>query len=385
MVSVKIRNLLAIVVISFLLLNAGCSSDVRQTVKPEAKVKEALSEAKAEELPLKAEIEKPMPAVKADKPILQPKKQIPQVKAPKTITEKPATFELKFIEGDLTTYKVITENSRAVEFEGDIPEKANLSGGVVSTKIEIVFDQQIQSIDPNGNAMAKITIKEFKYLARGKNRITSDLDSTDEKKSSLIGRLIGRSYTIEISPAGEVITIVDANQLQKSLKSASFISMAVIDQLDAKSIRLRHDISGLLPDNSQKQLQKADNWNSIKTFSFGLLGAKSYERVYTIDKIEAAEDSLIALIRMEAIPSSETAEELHIKDQASETSDMIDNAEQYHGLLQLNLTDGKIEKYSEKLQSEWVIMVPSSEKKDTIPPALIMRATRIYRLKRIDK
>jgi hypothetical protein len=88
---------------------------------------------------------------------------------------------------------------------------------------------------------------------------------------------------------------------------------------------------------------------------------------------------------MNAIPSSETAEQF--KEQASMGifSKMFDNTETYTGQLELDLTTGKTEKYLEKLQSSWVAVDPSiKQEADEGPATLKMSAVRFYSLEKID-
>lgn len=62
---------------------------------------------------------------------------------------------------------------------------------------------------------------------------------------------------------------------------------------------------------------------------------------------------------------------------------MFDNIETYTGTLQLDLNEGKVTEYNEKLQTEWVIVDPTPEE-GKIPSALKMKATRIYSMEKID-
>jgi hypothetical protein len=51
----------------------------------------------------------------------------------------------------------------------------------------------------------------------------------------------------------------------------------------------------------------------------------------------------------------------------------------------LDLTTGKVKKYLEKLQSEWIIAFPSAKQKTNQEPAVLtMSATRLYSLEKID-
>ena len=88
---------------------------------------------------------------------------------------------------------------------------------------------------------------------------------------------------------------------------------------------------------------------------------------------------------MEANPTVEDAEKLHKEQQIGDFSKMFENNETYTGRLTLDLTAGKVEKCLEKLQSEWIAVEPTAgEEEEKEPAVLIMTATRIYHLEKID-
>lgn len=149
-------------------------------------------------------------------------------------------------------------------------------------------------------------------------------------------------------------------------------------------IKQRHGILAL-PVTDKNQLHTGDNWSSVKTFNFGLMGSKSYEKIYTVKKIKDQDKRKVAIVEMNAIPSSEMAEQLHKEQVPAIFSKMFDNIETYTGRLELDLTAGKVEKYVEKLQSEWLAVDPLAGQKDDKEPAAVrMSSTRFYSLEKID-
>ena len=59
-------------------------------------------------------------------------------------------------------YKVTTETKRRVDWEGNSSNRPDsLSGGQTGNKIEITFNQEIQSVNDRDNTVAKITITDF--------------------------------------------------------------------------------------------------------------------------------------------------------------------------------------------------------------------------------
>ena len=345
MMSDKIFSWLATVVICSLLLTVGCAPLAEETAKPEV------------------ELKKPAPEA---------------VKAPA------ATLTLKFTPQDSTTYKLTTEAQRRIEWEGPLPDKTAFRGGQTGNAIEMTFTQQIQSVDDNGNALAKITIEGIKYLSIIRDNPVLDFDSSKEKdKNSPMAKLIGRSYTIKIAPTGKVPEVIDVKQAQAALKGSSSADKAALTLIKPNVIKERHGTLAL-PDADKNQLRTGGNWSSIKTFSFGMMGSKSYEKIYTLKEIKDTDSRQIIIVEMNAIPTSEMAEQLG-KEEISGFSKMFDNTETYTGRLKLDLTAGKVEKYLEKLQSEWIAVDPSAgQEGDKEPAALRMTAIRLYRLEKID-
>lgn len=295
-----------------------------------------------------------------------------------------ASLALKFTPQDLTTYKLTTEAQRHIKWEGPLTDETAFRGGQTGNKIEMTFTRQIQSVDDKGNAVAEITIEGLKYLSVIRDNTIVDFDSTREKdKNSPMAKLIGQSYTIEIAPTGKVTKVIDVKQAQAALKGSSSADKAALALLGPDAIKRRHGTLAL-PDADKNQLRTGGKWSSIKTFSFGMMGSKSYEKIYTLKEINDTDSRRIIIVEMNAVPTSEMAGQLD-REEISGFSKMFDNIETYTGRLKLDLTAGKIEKYLEKLESEWVAVAPSAgQKDDKEPAALKMTAIRLYRLEKID-
>ncbi len=292
---------------------------------------------------------------------------------------------LKFTPQDSTAYKVITEARRDIKGEGALSDDSIFKGGATGNRAEMTFTQQIQSVNEKGNAVAKITIKKLKYLAEVKDKVTMDFDSSREKdQNSPLFKLIGQSYTIEITPAGQVSKVVDVSEAKAIVKGGSSANQAASTLLKPEAIKLRHTIPAL-PISGKNQLKSGDSWSNVKTFNFGMMGSKSYERIYTLKDIEDVDNRRIAIVEMNAIPSAEMAEELHEEQAMGVFSKMFDNTETYTGRLKLDLNAGRTEEYFEKLRSEWVAVDPSAgQEDDGEPAALRMTATRFYRIEKLD-
>jgi len=246
--------------------------------------------------------------------------------------------------------------------------------------IEMTFTQQVLNTDDKGNAVVEVTIKELKCLSIYRDKITLDFDSAREKdRDDPLGKLVGQSYTIEMTPSGRVSKVIDANDARDAVsgnKAAALLSGDVIKE--------RHTITAL-PATDKEKLRIGDNWSSVKIFPFPIIGSRAYERIYTLKQIKAIKGRKYAIIEMNAIPSAEMAKQLHTEQETSSFSKLFDNTETYTGELKLDLTAGKVEKYFEELQSEWVILDPSAVLKDDEEANSVkMGAIRSYCIEKID-
>jgi hypothetical protein len=299
---------------------------------------------------------------------------------------KVATLALKFTPQEATTYKMIAEGGKSLEFEGNLAKETTVKGGSTATNVEMTFTQQIQSVDDKGNAVAKITIKGLKYFDKSKDGILIDFDSSRKRdRNNPLAKLIGQSYTIEITPAGRVAKVIEVNRARAVVRGRTLSASRASILLESDVIKQRHTISAL-PVTDKNRLRTGDDWSSIRAFSFGMMGTKSYERIYILKEIKDTHGHKVAIVEMNAIPTTEMVEQLYKEQPASAFSKMFDNpVDDYTGRLKLDLTGGKVEKYFEKLRCEWIMIDPLAREGDVKEPAVLkMGATRLRSLEKID-
>lgn len=329
----------------------------------------------------------------AEKETAQPKVG-PEKQEPKAATKGPARFALKFTPGDSATYRVTTETERNFKLEGPLPDNVSKQGREYH-RAELTFNQQIQSINDKGNAIAEITIKSLKYssyfIIKEKRVIEFD-SSRDMDPNNPLAKLIGQNYTIEIAPTSEVVEVSDVNQVRSVVEGESSVNKKALALLLTEMIKDRHGTI-VLPDANENQLRQGDNWRNIKSFPFyfkdknAYLGSKSYEKVYTLKEVKDVNNRQIAIIDMSTIPTSKTAKQVHKEQTARDLSERFDSTGTYTGRLEFDLTSGKIEKYFEKLQLEWLHVDPNpstGRAGEEQPAALRLGAIRSYNLERID-
>jgi hypothetical protein len=300
-----------------------------------------------------------------------------EIPAPAKPTE--AVLALKFAEKDTATYRVITESQRSIDWEGPVPEGRSFREGQTSVRTEVMFEQEILSVNDDGSALAKITIKHLKHLASRNSIVETEFDSS-QGQDNLMAKLTGQSYTILISPSGEVLKVVDKEDITSTVQGSSPVHKRALRLISDDAIIRRH---GTLTLDASGPLSVGEKFKSTRDFSFGLMGSKSYERVYTLKELKEVDGSEIATVEMDAVPSSKVSPSSEV-----EVSKMFDSNDTYTGSLVFDVTTGRIEDYSEKLQSEWIVADQIDQKKEVSqaekePTVLRMKSVRFYRIERI--
>jgi hypothetical protein len=294
----------------------------------------------------------------------------------------PVTLALKFTPGRTTNYRLTMEDSRSVHFSGKMANDGSLTGGQTGNRIQMDFSQRIESVNDKGNAAAKITIKALKYLSQEKNVVHLDFDSSQEKdRKNVLSKLVGQSYTIELTPEGKVVAVLHTNDALRSVRGTSPMHKRASALLRTTVIKAQHSI-GAIPGADKSQVRVGDDWSSVKTFDFTMLGKQAYERIYLLKEIQKADSHNVAVIEMNAIPTTEGQDGQ--PNEAAGLAQMLDNIEKYTGQLRLDLTSGTVEKYSERLRSEWFGADFGAGKDEANPDSLTMTAVRVHSVERID-
>jgi hypothetical protein len=299
--------------------------------------------------------------------------------------QKPAAeLALKFEPSDRTTYKLTTENKRGVLWEGPQNSRPKeFIGGHSGNKIQMTFERRILSVNDEGNAIARITVKDLKYTSEVKNEVVLDFDSSREKdQQNPLYKLTGQSYTIELTPSGRVSRVIDVNDARDAVAGGTRNHARATGLLSPSVITDRHSIPPL-PAAGNQQLRPGRQWTNIKTFSFGPMGAESFERIFEITQINDNNGRTIVVADMKAVPSTARAKELYEEKSGGFFSSMFDNTETYTGRLKLDATSGKIEQYTEQFRSDWVAVDPMAKQQTEQPDMLRMSAVRYHGIERV--
>jgi len=292
---------------------------------------------------------------------------------------------LKPTAGEQTRYRIATHASKSINWEGPVPEKKAFEENFNDEQVEMVITQRIQSVDSEGRAAVQVTIDQMKYRAIIKSKPAVDFDSTRQSDAnSPLAVLMRQRYTIEVEPNNYVSSVSGLGAVVAGVSGQTAADRTGQGVLSQKAAAERH-MTLLLPRTGEEQLKLGDKWSRVKTFEFGLMGLKSYEKIYTLKEIRDEAGHQIAAIDMSAIPTSEV-EEKYRNQQGADFPKKFDTDETYKGSGEVDLTAGCINSYREKLQTNWTAAFPPNHgaTEDVNEPVVLrMTAAREYNLERI--
>ena len=346
-VVMKTRMILSIVVLSMALsLITGCepSSKPAVIVAPEA-----------EEIAIQA---RPADAAVAE--------EVPAA----TRSLRKEKLALHFTAGAKSTYTILNLSGKDYEFDQPSIDKKKIKNTLGKT--EMAVSQEVQSVTADGVALMKVTIEAIKFLSQSSEGEPFSYDSTVDSTGMVpLSKLVGLSYTFEITPAGEV-TNIDAVAARQAVQGGRGDDV-IVRRISDSEIRKRHQVLAL-PDSQENAFAIGQTWSEIEASPQGMLEAKSFEKVYTLTDVLTRDGKKIAVITMRAIPSAERADNLpEGANKIGFFSKMFEYSDDYKGKLVLNLETGAIEEYAESLFAQWIAAEPPDEQKsDKGPDVLTM-------------
>jgi hypothetical protein len=294
----------------------------------------------------------------------------------------PVKIALKPSVGELDKYKITTVSRRITKWQGPVPAKSAFEESISEERVEMDVTRRIQTVDANGVATAKVSIDKLKCFYTSKGQTSLDFDSTRSSDSpNPLIKLIGETYVIEFNPQNIVSLVYDLPFVITTMKGGTISEKTATEMFLPESIMERHGAMQL-PKHGQEMLKPGGKWSSIKTFMFGKMGIKSYEKIYTLKELRN-NGREIAVIDMNAIPTSEVEPKFAGKKAEAGASQKFDSKESYMGAGEFDVQAGRIEKYNENLQATWTVVLPGKQGETSEPVALNMSAERGYGIERI--
>jgi hypothetical protein len=294
-----------------------------------------------------------------------------------------AEMKLNLAPQSKMVYKVVLETGKDYSFVQPSINKTKERHTV--GRVEMVFAQKVESVGQQGSATADITIKELKYLSQDPEGKKLDFDSTAEGSSTQpLFALIGQSYKIKITPNGKV-EVADAKAAREVIKEQGSAKKFADRLFSDEEIVRRHQVLALI-DIGKTLRSKGDKWSTIAASPEGMLTPKSFEKIYTLTDIKEQNGERIAIVDMNAVPSSKRAVDTPKEEAAvSFFAKMFEEKDNYAGKMVLNLTTGEIDSYQELLKAEWLAAESSEEQKsDKGPDQLMMGFWTLFSIEKVD-
>lgn len=287
-----------------------------------------------------------------------------------------ATIAQKFASGDVSTYRAGYETKQSVEL--DMVQK-NPTGDKHNTKkVEVTFTQEIQSVNDDSSAVAKITLMDISILTKDSDVVSFSFDSSKEKdRKRSLNALIGKSYTINISSDGKV-TPADVKAIRSVRVTGSERNVAKNLLSDLEIIN-RHEIH--LPGKDIAKVKKGEGWSKIVWSHPKIMARKSFEKTYILDSV----DGNIATVTMTAYETDKSAEGVAPKGSGfGFMAGMFDSQEKYSGEMKIDLDTGKVIKWNETCIADYIVTDKTSKNDKGEPASLKMGLTHSISFEKID-
>ncbi len=262
-----------------------------------------------------------------------------------------AELALNFEPDQAVSYVVRTEAIKDFEFVQPSANKRDVKQS--GTRTELGYTMRVLSVDEKGNATAEIVVDSLKYNIDSKEGSGYSFDSSKAgDMSKPLANALGKSYTVKVTPAGRV-SLIDSSDVISAVKGGQDARIAK-SFFGKEAVEIRHSMTAL-PTSEQKSMKPGSTWTVEKSSPPGVLAPKTYELVYTLEKVENVDGSDVALITMTAVPGEETPSS---KGQMGLFAKMFDTDEDYTGHMKLCLESGKVIEYDEKLKATYIAMEP---------------------------
>jgi hypothetical protein len=187
-----------------------------------------------------------------------------------------------------------------------------------------------------------------------------------------LSALIGKRYTVRLSPDGTVVGF-DAAEAQKAVTAG--VEMRLAERLfSEEGIRERHEVTALQGFGAGAAAKKS--WSKTVASPPGPLTTKNFDKVYTFSGIETQNGRKAAVVDMKATESAQAADAGAAASNMGIFAKMFDTQDDYTGKLLLDVESGKvIESHESFICTYLAHEMPANAPADKGPDTLMMRFT----------
>ncbi len=297
------------------------------------------------------------------------------------------TLSLKLEPGTKTRYRVATEAVTAMEGpETAVQDNASTAPfPKVSESSEVVFTQEILGpvSEETNTVVALVTIDQVKYLRTSTGQPDLAFDSQEPAdQNSPFAKLIGQTYTIEISPLGYASGVFNLRPARLAVRGPAPAHAAALELVSPPGIFRRHG-SFRLPGPDVGSLAVGGQWRGAQQVTLKApgadmerLGTHRFDKIYQLESVEQRPVGTVAVVVFAGSPR-------HKRTQDGRLTEVPFLSCSYVGGGEFNLDAGRVEDYLEHLEVRMPLPGTGSPPGQG-PEGRIVIATRFYRVQRLD-
>jgi len=297
------------------------------------------------------------------------------------------TLSLEFEPGTKTRYQVTTEAVTAME-DPETAVQDNASAAPypkVFESSEVVFTQEILGPLPEDTNMvvALITIDQVRYVRRSSGQPDLAFDShKPSDQNSPFAKLIGQTYTIEISPLGYVTGVFNLRPARLAVRGPTPAHAAALEMVSPQAIFPRHGFFSL-PGPDVGSLAVGGRWRGVQQYTLRApgtdmdrLGTHRFDKIYRLQSVKQQPAGTVAEVVFEGSP-------IPGRTQDGRPAEVPFLSCSYIGGGEFNLDAGRVEDYLENLEVRMPLPETGSSPAEG-PEGRIVIATRYCWVQRLD-
>lgn len=292
-------------------------------------------------------------------------------------------LSLKFRVGDIQSYRFVSDTTRNIRLEE--PSLNRVKESQNRDIVEVKFDQEIERVNTDGSAVARITIKDIRVVLKGFIGAEFDFDSTrQDDRNRPMYALIGQHYTITLLPDGKA-QLLDAAEAMAAVNSNVEKEKKRADALlTAGAVAIRHSIPGL-PGTGASVRGKGGRWSKVQAGHKLLARPKAFEKTYRVKEITTKDGSQTVVVTMKGVETDKPAEGMAESSVLSPLKGMLETTEIYNGGMTFDALAGRVVDYNEKLVAEYVAATTVDGNQKKISDILTMGLTYSISLESVER
>lgn len=297
------------------------------------------------------------------------------------------TLSLEFEPGTKTRYRVTTEAVTAMEGpETAVQDNASTAPfPKVSESSEVVFTQEILGpvSEETNTVVALVTIEEVRYVRTSPVQPGLAFDSQEPAdQNSPFAKLIGQTYTIEISPLGYVPGVFNLLSARLAVRGSTPAHAAALELVSPPAIFRRHGFFSL-PGPDVGSLAVGGQWRGVQQITLKApgadmdrLGTHRFDKIYRLESVEQRPVGAVAVVVFAGSPRPRRSPDGHLAEVPFLSCSYVGGGE-------FNLDAGRVEDYLEHLEVRMPLPGTGSPPAEG-PEGRIVIATRFCRVQRLD-